>query len=220
MKGQRIIYGLWLLMACGGLLCSCSKENNGKTIALIGQEEYIDDIEKLFSDFKPAFDAVKEKMRISHEGPIPPKIEGGFVMDNTLLVDSNVGYISNDVTMPEVYLRFKRQHNGLVTLDMKESVFQQSTDTVFVMGDDEGFTVYFKEKREYEQPVGGMTYHATLERGVIMCGSVTPDGLEDFHFASIVMKMEDDSNGLLVQYPPGTYLIYKDGDGMANKCTW
>lgn len=220
MKGKRVIVGFCFLLSCGILLSSCVKVNSGETIVLIGQEAYIDNIEELFADFKPSFDSVKKKMGIIYEGPVPPKIEGGYVMDTTLLVASNVDYMSDTVAMPEVYLRFNRQHNGIVTLDFKESSIRQGKDTVFVMGNDKGFTVYFKEKRKFKQLYDGKVYHVTMKRGIIMCGSVTPGGLSDFRYASIVMDTEDDSNGVLPQYEPGTYLIYEDADRMADTCTW
>ena len=53
-----------------------------------------------------------------------------------------------------------------------------------------------------------------------MKGQVIEDGLKDFRYATIIMKSEDDSNGLIAQYPQGSYFIYKDGDGLAKRELW
>jgi hypothetical protein len=53
-----------------------------------------------------------------------------------------------------------------------------------------------------------------------MKGQVTSDGLSDFRYATVIMETEDDSNGIFTQYPPGSYFIYKDGDGVARNEEW
>ena len=66
---------------------SCTK-NDDNTIALIGTEDYIDDILSLIPDslqtrFLAEFGSIPE-------GFTPPKIEGSYVMDPKLRVSSNV----------------------------------------------------------------------------------------------------------------------------------
>ena len=70
MKKNRIILGLWLLLAGGIAMTSCTK-NDTSTIVLIGTEYYIDDIlsvipDTLQSKFFAAFGSIPE-------GPVPPK---------------------------------------------------------------------------------------------------------------------------------------------------
>lgn len=238
MKVKKILFGFWLLVTFGIILGSCTKESsNGETIVPIGKEYF--DVEELFSeaDVKPAFDTVMKKMGIYHSGAnlpshyedlIPQKLVGSYVMDQTMLVGSNVENTQYPVSMPDVTLNFTSQHNSIASIEFTESSITQKTDTVFIMGNDSfnGFSAYFIEKKDFDQPYNGQTYRVKIKRGIIMCGSVTPDGLSGFEaplggsrfrFASIIMSWDDNSQGVLPKYEPGTYLIYEEGDGLAAK---
>ena len=242
MKGNRIIFVFWLLMTFGIILGSCTKESsNGETIVPIGEEYF--NVEELFSgdDVKPAFDIVVKKMGIRYTGAnqqdsipayyedlIPQKLVGSYVMNQTMLVGSNVENVQVPVSMPDVTLNFTSQHNSIASIEFTESSITQKTDTVFIMGNDNfnGFSAYFIEKKEFDQPYNGQTYRVKIKRGIIMCGSVTPDGLSGFEsplggsrfrFASIIISWDDNSQGALPKYEPGTYLIYEEGDGLAAK---
>lgn len=210
---KRMVFGFWLLMAGSLVLSSCMK-NEGKTIALIGTEYYIDDIltvipESLQVEFKEAFGDIPE-------GPIPENIEGSYVMNPKQRVHSNIDNWYTVVVEPDVKLGFSDQHNGIVTMDLTEET-NHVTDTVFVMGNGNAFTVYFIEDKTYDFPFNNNTYHVRMKRGVIMKGKVKNEGLADFQYASIILEAEDDSQGVLEQYAPGTYFIYKDGNGLAER---
>ena len=197
-------------------LTSCTK-NDDNTIALIGTEYYIDDILSVIPDslqtrFFAEFGSIPE-------GPIPPKIEGSFVMDPKERVSSNVDVWPLQAHEPNVYLRFSDQHNGIVKMTLNEAT-ETMTDTVFVCGSGDAFAVYFIENKQYEIPFNGLTYHAHVKRGIIMKGKVTDAGLSDFRYATVILETEDNSNGLIGQYDDGSYFIYKDGDGIARKEDW
>lgn len=216
MKNRMIILSLWLLSAGGLLLSSCTK-NDENTIVVIGTEYYIDDIlsvipDSLQTQFMAAFGDL-------NRGGIPPKIDGSYVIDPKLRSSSNVWDWPLDVIEPNTYLRFERQHNGIAVMNLNEAT-EQVTDTVFVMGSGSKFTVYFIEDKTYQMPVNGQNYQVSMKRGVIMKGQVTDNGLGDFRLASIIMNAEDNSNGVLSQYAPGSYFIYKDGNGLAEKFDW
>ena len=242
MKVKRILFCFLFLVALGIILTSCTKKSsNGETIVPIGKEYF--DVEELFSedDLKPAFDAVMKKMGIyrigaNHESSIPShyedlipqKLVGSYVMNQTMLVGSNVGNMQYPVSMPDVTIEFTSQHNSIASIEFTESSITQKTDTVFIMGNDNfnGFSAYFIEKKEFDQAYDGLTFHVKVKRGIIMCGSVTPDGLSGyeaptggsgFRFASIIMSWDDNSHGILPKYEPGTYMIYEEGDGLAAK---
>ena len=239
MKGNKTILGFWLMVTIGIMMSSCTKVNNNETIVLIGRESYIPDIDEFFSKddvCKVAFDSVKKNLSIKY-GSIPPKIDslgGKYIVDPTFLIKSmilisssdghtsNATYTSDTIAMPEVYICFERQHNGIVSVEFKESSISVITDTAYIMGngDDCSFTVYFPEKREFDQLYNGTTCHVTMERDVIMSGYVTPEGLSDFGFASIVTDMKVEPRGILPLYDKGTYMIYWDADGCAEKCDW
>lgn len=239
MKGNSIIFGFWLLVVFGIMLGSCTKvSSNGETIVPIGKEYF--DVEELFSGVKSSFDTVMKKMgyytTANHENSIPQyyadlipqNLTGSYVMDQAMLVGSNVGSTQFPVPIPDVTINFTSQHNSIASIEFTESSITQKTDTVFIMGNDNlnGFTAYFIEKKEFEQAYNGQTYHVEIKRGIIMCGTVTPDGLSGFEapiggsgfrYASIIMDWDDNSHGVLPKYEPGTYMIYEEGDGLASK---
>lgn len=216
MKIKKIILGLALFLAGGLTFSSCTK-NDESTIVLIGTEYYIDDIltvvpDSLQTKFFAAFGNIPE-------GPVPPKIEGSYVVSPKQRVASNVADWPLQSVEPNVYLRFWEQHNGIVKMDLNEAT-ETVTDTVFVCGNGNAFAVYFIENKVFEMEVGTATYHVMMQRGIVMKGQVTDNGIKDFRMATIIMNTEDDSNGLIGQYPRGSYFIYKDGDGNAARHDW
>ncbi len=216
MKTNRIILSLWLLVAGGMTLTSCTK-NDTTTISLIGTEYYIDDILSVIPDsletkFLSDFGSIPD-------GPVPPKIEGSYMMNPKQRVSSNVQEWPLQAVEPNVYLRFSKQHNGIVTMDLNEAT-ETMTDTVFVCGNGSAFTVYFIENKAYEVQVDNHTYHVRMKRGIVMKGAVSDRGLSNFRYATIIMETEDDSGGLIGQYENGSYFIYKDGDGTAENQEW
>ena len=187
---KRIILGLWLLMFGSVLLSSCTK-NDDNTIALIGTEYYIDDILSVIPDslqtrFFAAFGSIPE-------GPVPPKIEGSYVMSPKERLGSN---------LPNWPLSFIEKVNETVT------------DTVFVCGHDNAFTVYCINQTAVDLD----TAYFKMKTGTIMKGNVTEEGLADFRYATIIMDIETNSPNSF--NTPGTYYIYKDSDGLAKNEEW
>jgi len=209
---------LGLLMVVGVALSSCTK-NDDTTIALIGTEYYIDDILSVIpssvqTQFLADFGSIPK-------GPVPPKVEGSYVMSPKQRVNSSLGAGNWPLNIIEnnTWLRFTNQHNGIVKMDLNDAV-ETVTDTVFVCGNGNAFAVYFIENKAYEMEIDGQTIHAKVKQGVVMKGQVVEEGLSDFRYATIIMETEDDSNGLIGLYDSGTYFIYKDGDGIAKNEEW
>ena len=216
MKDKRRIRSVFFILFGMLLMSSCTK-NDENTIVLIGEEFYIDDILTVIPDtLKPTFDAIFGSIP---QGAVPPKIEGSCVVDTKQRVYSNVSNWPLSVVEPNVYLRFSWQHNGVAQMDLNEAT-EQYTDTVFVMGNHREFTVYYVENKSYKMPFDGHNYHVKVKRGIIMTGNVGARGYGNFKIASIIMEAEDDSNGLLNQYAPGSFFIYKDGDEVAEYFDW
>lgn len=208
--------GILALALFGMVFASCTK-NDENTIVLIGEERYIDDILTVIPDtLKPMFDAVFGSIP---QGPVPPKIEGSFVVDPKQRVSSNVSIWPLTVIEPNLYLRFTDQHNGVVAMDLNEAT-EQLTDTVFVMGHHKDFTIYFVEDKSYDVPFNAQSFHVRVKRGVIMKGTMNDNGMANFSIASIIMEAEDDSGGLLGQYAPGSFFVYRDGNGLAEYLDW
>lgn len=203
---KKTLIGLWLLLAIGLMLTSCTK-NDENTIVLIGTEDYIEDFFSMIPDsleprFRSEFGDIK--------GPVPPKIEGSYVLDPKQRISSNVEGWSLQIIEPNVYLRFSGQHNGIVTMDLNEAA-ETITDTVFIQGKDQDFVVYIIEKLNVEY------YSAWMRRAIIMKGRVTDAGLANFRYGTIVLEKEDPANQLA---EPGSYYIYKDGNGIADRFDW
>ena len=204
---------LWIFLMGMALFASCTK-NNDSTIVLVGDESYIDDILSVVSDtvFWHDFGNI-------NEGTFPPDIQGTYLVDPKLRIGTNVENIPTQIVEPSVKLRFTKQHNGIMVMEMLDGT-ETVTDTVFVMGNASKFTIYFTEDKHFELPFENVVYHMKLRRGIVMTGRKTTEGLADFRMATIVMNMEDNSGGLMEQYPVGSYFIYKDGDGLASNTEW
>lgn len=205
MKGKKKIFGIWLLLAFGIMMGSCTKVNsNSETIVPIGEEYF--DVEELFSEVKPSFDEVKGIMGIGNEDLIPPKLNSSYNVNRLRLVRSN--YDQAPTSISDIEMRFDCQHNSIANIEFTESPITQKIDSVYVIGNRNGFTVYFVEERNY--PI--MNYHVKLKRGIIISGSVAQEGLSNFRIAFIVINWEDDSHGALHSYNPGTYMVYEQED--------
>ena len=212
MKLNRIRLSFWLLVAGGMVLTSCTK-NDESTISLIGTEYYIDDIlsvipDSLRTSFFADFGSIPT-------GFVPPKIEGSYVMAPKQRVAANTTtpWPLNVVEPNNVYLRFSKQHNGIAKMDLAEDT-ESFSDTIFVCGSGNAFAVYFIEDKTFMPD----NTTARIKRGIIMKGNVTDRGISDFRYATINMEVEYD--GPIAPPPDGSYFIYKDGNGLAEKMDW
>lgn len=208
---KRMILGLWLLMFGSLLLSSCT-QNDDNTIALIGTEYYIDDILSVIPDslqtrFFTAFGSIPE-------GPVPPNIEGSYVVARKERVGSNVANWNLNAVENNMWLRFSNQHNGIAKMEVKEVAETVTMDTVFICGNGNAFTVYCIENTSLDLD----TCYIKVKQGVVMKGLVTGEGLSNFRYANIIMDVQTDAPGAF--QVPGTYYIYKDGDGLAANEEW
>ena len=208
MKNRGNIFVFCLLLASVIIMNSCVKENNGKTIAHIGTEYYIDSLLSVIPDsiqekFITVFGAIPE-------GPIPPKIEGSYVVESNMLVSNNQ-HLPTPSCYPNAYVRFSEQHNGIAVMDLYDGD-EQRTETVFVMGNETGFTVYCLENKVVED----LNYR--MERGVMISGKIRGEGIAEFTMAFIVKEVDGEGQGNAPSQ--GSYYIYKDNDGLAARCEW
>lgn len=214
MKKNKIYQGFLLCLTGLFLVASCTK-NDTVAIVPIGTEYYVEDILTVVPD-----SAFRADFGSYATGPIPPKIEGGYLVSPRQRVKSNLGdEWPLQVVDPNVFLRFTSQHNGIAVMEMGEDT-ENTIDTVFVMGNGNAFTVYFIENKvvidfEYQ----GETYTLRTRRGVVMTGKVTADGLADLRYATIVMAADSEPAGVPMQ-EVGSYFIYKDGNGLAETLDW
>lgn len=198
-----------LFQSISVLLCfsACTKNDNS-TIILLGTEFYVDEIldiipDSLITAFNSHFGEIPR-------GYVPPKIEGKYVVAPKQRYYSSVNNWPLDVIEPNVVLKFTDQHNSVVGLNLAEAV-DTFTDTVFIIGNNQSFTVYYQEKKNMTVN----NHDVNVKRGIIITGSISTEGICDILFANIIMEVEGDSENILAK--PGQFFIYEDGDGIARK---
>lgn len=197
------------------LVANCTK-NDESTIILVGTESYVKDILSVIPDSCMAqFEAV---LGAVPEGKVPPDVEGLYVIGPKQRVASNVSGWPLVMPNPEpnATLHFFRQHNGVAGMEFSEALEQQ-TDTVYLMGNESDFTAYVIESKSYDMAYSNATYHVDMKRGIVIKGCIVPEGIRDLYFAVVIMDVSDDSDGIIPQFAPGSYFIYKDGDGLASR---
>lgn len=189
------------------LFPACTK-NDDSTIILLGTESYVEVI----------LDAIPDSLRTTFEqhfgeipqGYVPPKIEGLFVVAPKQRCYSNATNWPLNIVEPNLNLSFSNQHNSVVELNLAEAT-DTFTDTVYVVGYENKFTVYYQENKS-------MTINndsVVLKRGIIVKGEMCDEGIKDLYFANIIMDVEGAPEVALVEQ--GQFFIYKDGDGIARK---
>lgn len=207
---KKLVKIILSAMAVGMAVWGCSKEGND-TIVFLGYENYIPEIENVVPD--SLLKIYKDSIGDFSRGYIPPNIEGTYVVSpKKRVLSNNLVSWPLEVIEPDLRLTFSGQHNGVAILDFSEAT-ENHTDTVYVMGRNQDFTVYFKEIKPFEYE----GYHVEITRAIIMTGSVDSLGIRNLSYANIILDILDGSDGLIEQYPIGQYFIYKDGDGLSNR---
>ena len=129
---KKHCYVFLLLLTSGIMMSSCIKENNGKTIALVGTEYYIDDILSVIPDsLQGRFDTIFGGIT---EGVIPDGLGDScsFVVNPNMLVNTNL-----DIPTPRrdsaVYMRFSNQHNGIMAMDLYEESLEMTKTSQYIL---------------------------------------------------------------------------------------
>lgn len=208
---------------------SCTK-NDETTMILLGEEEYISD----YSDVIPHFiertdtilqthdfylDSVEEIMcdilgtPTMPEGYIPADVEGNYIVSPKKRIKSNYAYWPHSVTEPDFEFSFSSQHNGICGYYIDESGNQHSIDTIYVRGYRKNFTAYFIEEKTVQQ----QEFYAYIKRAVLVAGNICDDGIKNMCYFTVVLDASNNSEGAIGYLPKGTYFIYKDGNGLAER---
>ncbi len=203
---NRLRYTIALLFVTP-FFFACTK-NDDTTLILLGTESYVEDILEAIPD--TLRDTFEQKFGEIPQGYKPPKIEGNFVVAPKQRCYSNVVTWPLDVVEPNMYMELSDQHNSVVVFSFAEAT-NTFTDTVYVVGHDDKFTVYYQETKEltinYDDVV--------LKRGIIIKGEMCEEGMRNLYFANIIMDVIGSPEVQLVER--GQFYIYKDGDGIARK---
>ena len=206
---RRLTYiVLFLLMLLG--ITGCFQRPD-ETIVFLGPESYVKSISDLVQNDAWEHDLLTHLDGIP-EGYFPPDIEGEYKISEKEFVTSNFTDLSKHLDM---YLKVENQHNRIASVDLYEgeSVY---TDTAFIMGNEQWFTLYFKEKRELEYNNVVNAHH----RLVVITGRKTDEGIAHLFFGTLILDPGENLDPLVGSFIPGWYFIYKDSDGLSENCDW
>lgn len=193
------------------VITGCSKNTQERyTIVLLGPEPYVVPLSEYLSE--DIADDFKNNYGDMPTGYIPPDIEGQYLISPKTFCYSNFINLSDDQDM---HLRVTNQHNRIATVELDDRGIVK-TDTAFIMGNAQYFTMYFVETRE-------MDFYSNVsqvERCVIVSGEKTDLGIKDLKFGTIILKTSQGSNPYIGNFNVGSYFIYKDGNNLAENCDW
>ena len=213
MKSRKIYLFLVILLSVFCIGCQKS-DTTGETIILLGEESYVKPLknfvpDSLFTTFDTIFVTHKDH---THEGYIPPNIEGVYVIDPKIIYYSNY---NDTIHSHEAYFAITDQHNRIATINLLDggSVI---TDSVFIMGNDQYFTLYYTE---YKIMPNANAY-PYLIRNIFIAGKKTDEGIHDLMYGNIIIGVPDIQNPMFDNFVPGNYFIFSDPDGLAENSNW
>lgn len=184
MKKYTIFWLAALLPLC---MFSCLKETND-TIILMGKESYFQNLQDVIQDSSLQTFCTNNGVVLA-EGVTPPDIQGEFKFANRWIKASYTGlYPAPQNPNDTLFFRFggekaengeyltdAGQNNVVVACDFQERGLPLiSYDTVYVMGHDNVFSVYFKMTQNGLQS-SGVTFNLT--QGVIITGTMGQETL-------------------------------------------
>ena len=194
------------------LWISCQKgDSHDETIILLGEESYVKTFKSMIPD--TLYSKFVSQMGNIYEGYIPPNIEGEYFVDPKECIHSNFNTVDHSHDM---IFRITDQHNRVARIQLYDggSVI---TDTVFVMGNNQFFTVYFTENKIMPH-VNGTYSH--IIRNVFITGEKTDYGIRNLMYGNILTSVPTISDPFVINFEPGNYFIYTDTDGFSENCDW
>lgn len=203
---------IFLLFLLSMFCISCQKDtSDGKSIILLGKEDYIQPFQNMVPD--SLLTVFLPQMGNVAEGLIPPNIEGEYEIDKEF-VNSNYFDLFH---AHEMYLKITNQHNRTAQVKLFEAGNIQFTDTVYIMGNGQYFTLYYPELRNV---LVDSNTESSIVRNVIITGEKTEEGIQNLIFGTIIIEADSIYNPYVTNLTPGMYFIYKDGDGLSNNTDW
>jgi hypothetical protein len=216
-----IIQKTMLVIACFATttaFASCEPANDPIDPNRAGDEFTIPDDGRVPSSVIP--DEVRtllEKVMPIYEGKTPPDIKGEYLADSKILTDSNYPPDEIGKSYFDQYFAFTKGANGKIRFDAEEHQFDlpvsdDSSDdvTVYLVGTGTQFTAWFIAT--------GQTYEIYNRESMIISGTLTAAGIENFHLAFVMLEKGADPE--LILAPVNTYRLFKESDGMAAHREW
>ena len=204
---------IYLTIAVNVLLAmtQCKKESvAGDSIILLGTESYVRKLTDMIPvEWQDGFFTYYGEIP---QGYIPPNIEGEYVISPKQFVYSNFIDLSDDLDM---HLKVTDQHNRVAIVDFYEGETIH-TDTAYIMGSGQNFSLYFEEKRTLD--FNGIL--TTVDRVVLITGEKTSEGIKKLRFGSMILDVREGASPFIGTFVPGWFFIYRDQDGLAVNCHW
>lgn len=197
----------FILLAMVLSFTDCNKSDDNVSIVLIGKEDYVLPVEDFIPDSLQT--TIDYRLGTMPVGFFPCCVEGEYVISPTKFCYSNFVDLSNG---NDIHFRISNQHNRVAKVELNEGG-TVVTDTAYLMGHGQFFTLYLKENRQQYKS-------SAIERSVIIKGEKTDDGIKDLMIATIVLDASQGQNPFVGSFIPGWYFIYKDQDGLAENCDW
>ena len=218
---RKLCFIIWMMTALLGL--TCCKPGTEDTIILFGEETEFKSLQDLMeadleADEQEAFlfklDSVSNQQLSASEGLFPPDIQGEYKISLKQYLDSNIGFdFFNDDQ--DVLLRVYNQQNRLAKVVFYEGGTSRN-DNAYVIGNGNGFALYFTEEREIE--FMGVMYE--YQRLIVITGEKTDDGIRNLYFGNVILNVNNGLDPLVGDFEPGWFFIYKDADGMSELGDW
>lgn len=206
---------LFLIILLSVFCIGCQKgDTNGETIILLGKETYVQPIkdflpDSLYTTFDTIFVTHGDH---THEGYIPPNIEGVYCVNPKMICYSNY---YDTIHSHEMYFEITNQHNRIACINLLDGG-SVVTDSVFIMGNDQYFTLYYTE---YKIMPNANAY-PYLVRNVFLAGKKTDEGISDLMYGNIILGVPDIASPFWDNFVTGNYFIFTDPDHLAENSSW
>ena len=203
MKKIKFSFVSIVLAMAGGMLASCSYFDNPLEPKVDPRVAEIipTEIREKVSEFMPIYDGVN-----------PPNIEGAYFMDPNILIGSSKSddIIGNSFLSQD--FKFFNQDMTKNTIDMYrvQGTGWSKGNGAFISGSGDNFTVYFDAE--------GADHGIWVKKTYVFSGTMTSAGIANFTYTFIMKDKGDDPDDSIVEV--GTYRVFKDEDGLAEKCEW
>jgi hypothetical protein len=200
MKKIKII--LWLCLPL--LIFSCLKEDN-ETLVL----NQINQIDKVIP---VQYRLEMEEYMPFYNGKTPPNIEGIYLISKDKLVYSSDGLLRTGFIFSDLYLKFSSQDekSNILSYASKAGNSSDESDSVFIIGSDDNFTVYFIST--------GTSYGIYTKEANVISGTITSSGIRNIYQGFVMLDKGSDIKNKVIDV--GTFRILTDGDSLAENSIW
>ena len=151
-----------------------------------------------------------------YSGVNPPNVEGAYYVDPFVAVyceDQGNGGYDPGTFVYSLRILFSNQNASKNTLDYNGVDISGSWEEgkgAFISGSGNNFTAFFNTE--------GNMYGIYTKTALVISGTKTSLGVEDLHYAFVMVEKGDDPDGKLME--EGVFRVFKDEDGMSVNSDW